>query len=218
MRNKLASVEALTSVMYLAVCLFYTKRFEECRHIAKTGYELHWDWIRELERGTHVWNIILHSADRTHIFATLCAVYVIADLRLRRDGGLSREEIEDAHMFGPVEYVKNGVYELARAGYKVDSCPELKHVSELPHMIKLRKIKKHLDPDYQYVWRCESCGSDYEKIKTCSRCGIYRYCSRGCQKTDWKKQHKQQCGYRQPRSPYFMKTNWFDSETLSTIV
>jgi MYND finger len=39
---------------------------------------------------------------------------------------------------------------------------------------------------------CPSCGKQ-EATLLCTRCRMQRYCSRECQKADWKKSHKQQC-------------------------
>jgi hypothetical protein len=39
---------------------------------------------------------------------------------------------------------------------------------------------------------CPSCGTQ-EATLLCTRCRMQRYCSRECQKADWKKSHRQQC-------------------------
>jgi hypothetical protein len=39
---------------------------------------------------------------------------------------------------------------------------------------------------------CASCGSFSETLLTCGRCLATRYCSAGCQRTDWKR-HKTGC-------------------------
>jgi hypothetical protein len=40
---------------------------------------------------------------------------------------------------------------------------------------------------------CRSCGVAPEKLMACSSCKKVRYCSRECQKADWKR-HKEECG------------------------
>ena len=42
--------------------------------------------------------------------------------------------------------------------------------------------------------RCAKCGSTGERLLLCGRCRTVSYCSKQCQKLDWKAGHKQACG------------------------
>eukprot|EP00927_Polykrikos_kofoidii_P039616 TRINITY_DN33972_c0_g1_i1.p1 TRINITY_DN33972_c0_g1~~TRINITY_DN33972_c0_g1_i1.p1 ORF type:complete len:651 (+),score=116.35 TRINITY_DN33972_c0_g1_i1:115-2067(+) len=42
--------------------------------------------------------------------------------------------------------------------------------------------------------RCASCFQEYDKLQACTGCGLEKYCSKGCQKRQWKLQHKVECG------------------------
>jgi hypothetical protein len=44
---------------------------------------------------------------------------------------------------------------------------------------------------FNFCARCEQGGKE-KKMKYCSRCGVYPYCSRECQKVHWK-EHKKVC-------------------------
>ena len=41
--------------------------------------------------------------------------------------------------------------------------------------------------------KCWSCGKEEEEIKKCSKCKFAKYCSRECQRSDWKQIHKELC-------------------------
>jgi len=41
--------------------------------------------------------------------------------------------------------------------------------------------------------KCRTCEKFFEKAYTCAQCSIGFYCSRKCQKVDWKKDHKKTC-------------------------
>lgn len=41
-------------------------------------------------------------------------------------------------------------------------------------------------------YRCRVCADDGEQV--CKQCKVARYCSKDCQRTDWKNGHKQECG------------------------
>ena len=62
---------------------------------------------------------------------------------------------------------------------------------ELPNVIYNNKssIKRYYDGFYNKV--CNVCNTDH-KLKRCSACNIVGYCSKECQKKDWK-QHKISC-------------------------
>jgi hypothetical protein len=44
---------------------------------------------------------------------------------------------------------------------------------------------------------CKACGK-YASLRTCSGCKRAKYCSMGCQKTDWKDNHKKECCLSNP--------------------
>lgn len=48
---------------------------------------------------------------------------------------------------------------------------------------------------------CQCCGYDQEtpKLPLCGNCKAVRYCSKECQRVDWKRRHKQLCG--NPNNP-----------------
>ena len=48
--------------------------------------------------------------------------------------------------------------------------------------------------------QCTSCGQRDGRFR-CSRCGKVVYCSKECQKRDWKKNHKKVCNSKQGRTP-----------------
>ncbi|KAK3100131.1 hypothetical protein FSP39_015179 [Pinctada imbricata] len=43
---------------------------------------------------------------------------------------------------------------------------------------------------YKKCWACEKIGDDF---KVCGKCKIAKYCSRNCQRNDWKQLHKEIC-------------------------
>ncbi|XP_055352550.1 uncharacterized protein LOC129598595 [Paramacrobiotus metropolitanus] len=40
---------------------------------------------------------------------------------------------------------------------------------------------------------CANCFLEKEGLQTCSRCQLHRYCSKACQVSDWKREHKLEC-------------------------
>ena len=48
--------------------------------------------------------------------------------------------------------------------------------------------------------KCHGCGKEAKRndLKSCTRCGLARYCSRECQKAHWKAGHKAECGVLRP--------------------
>jgi hypothetical protein len=40
---------------------------------------------------------------------------------------------------------------------------------------------------------CACCRSTASRLLSCSACGLNRYCSRDCQKEDWRTKHKENC-------------------------
>ena len=48
--------------------------------------------------------------------------------------------------------------------------------------------------------KCHGCGKEAKRddLKSCTRCGLARYCSRECQKAHWKAGHKAACGVLRP--------------------
>ncbi|KAJ3278974.1 hypothetical protein HDU79_001034, partial [Rhizoclosmatium sp. JEL0117] len=42
--------------------------------------------------------------------------------------------------------------------------------------------------------KCFNCNSTSNNLKKCGGCGQFAYCSKECQKTHWKKGHKEACG------------------------
>ena len=86
-----------------------------------------------------------------------------------------------------------------RAGVKLFPTREKKEVSvkrenltplsrSLPHEDKLSTI---------HVYSCSSCGISLEEFGrpffACAECKLVNYCSKKCQKDDWKKEHKADC-------------------------
>lgn len=62
----------------------------------------------------------------------------------------------------------------------------------------LRQNRRHIKPALE-AKRCSAClksetdlGAD-TKLMACARCGVPLYCSKDCQKIDWKKGHKERC-------------------------
>ena len=41
--------------------------------------------------------------------------------------------------------------------------------------------------------KCACCKRSDCHLKVCSRCGLVSYCTKECQKTDWKRGHKAMC-------------------------
>lgn len=85
----------------------------------------------------------------------------------------------------------------AKAGvfYLVEGAPEAKtEVSASTHSPSMQEEKQEAKTSSMSPVEksCNACGSREEPLKTCSRCKITRYCSKECQKSDWKK-HKGSC-------------------------
>ncbi|RYE17877.1 MAG: zinc finger MYND domain-containing protein [Sphingobacteriaceae bacterium] len=45
----------------------------------------------------------------------------------------------------------------------------------------------------EYKYQCLVCGLTEDKMPSCARCHAVAYCSRSCQKIDWKSRHKYEC-------------------------
>jgi len=58
-------------------------------------------------------------------------------------------------------------------------------LADLPNWLK----QKTLNPNVS--WTCGTWSS--QKYQTCKSCTLARYCSPGCQRTDWRKTHRHQC-------------------------
>lgn len=54
-----------------------------------------------------------------------------------------------------------------------------------------KKVLKNTDITYQTI--CGYCKKGGINFKKCSRCKVTSYCSRECQITDWKLEHKKKC-------------------------
>ena len=49
-------------------------------------------------------------------------------------------------------------------------------------------------PDFFSLWdKCWTCGKESDRLKSCAKCKIACYCSRKCQKEDWRFIHKEVC-------------------------
>jgi len=51
----------------------------------------------------------------------------------------------------------------------------------------------HKQQRVQQQRQCDGCGGRFSKLQRCGRCKQRHYCSKKCQRSDWKKGHKAEC-------------------------
>jgi len=76
------------------------------------------------------------------------------------------------------------------AVFALEMSARLKH---LPGMSAALRAESQRFADQFRRRACFECGASSTPMKTCSGCGIVSYCSRKCQKQNWKTQHKAEC-------------------------
>jgi len=68
----------------------------------------------------------------------------------------------------------------------------------LPFSDILRTIKQEPSQDRNAVLACSNCGKHWTRLLICSVCKFARYCSKECQKENWK-EHKKVCRPPEPK-------------------
>jgi hypothetical protein len=70
---------------------------------------------------------------------------------------------------------------------------------------RVREISSYFDTPVRCIENskpldtsCRDCGCEDKPLHKCSGCGIVKYCSKECQQSDWRKQHKNECNRKTP--------------------
>jgi hypothetical protein len=68
-----------------------------------------------------------------------------------------------------------------------------KHEAETPAIRKELNLPEQVEPEQVDAPSCDCCGAEYSGSLKCANCQSIYYCSKKCQKTDWKLKHKAAC-------------------------
>jgi len=175
---------------YHWVCIFKVNHLREL--ISKFGNKYEIDHPSKYEQAVHNALPLPVESGTTHIVNRRQHDDVDRNLKSIL-GELSRSEREMHEIF-PVLNVKVQMLR-SMAGNQKCECIVSSHPA-LRQFLYLGNLCLRLEGRECSYTRCsnkESRNGLIEKYKTCSECRFAHYCSRKCQKRDWKKGHKDQC-------------------------